>query len=113
MRFLADACVFAPTVARLRAWHHDVRLAQARHDEEVLREAVSGHRCLLTFDLDFGRLAAGMHDGILIVRAKPLTPETVAEILGDNLTRIPPGGTANKLIMMTAAGLRIRETVGE
>ncbi|WNM63381.1 DUF5615 family PIN-like protein [Candidatus Nitrospira neomarina] len=59
-RYLADENFPASIVKLLRTHGHDVLYAAesliAASDEEVLREAVTQSRVLLTFDRDFGEL---------------------------------------------------------
>jgi hypothetical protein len=60
VRWLADECVDAGSVARLRAAGHDVlyiaEVAEGSSDAEVLRRAQAETRLLLTEDKGFGDL---------------------------------------------------------
>jgi predicted nuclease of predicted toxin-antitoxin system len=60
VRWLADECVDAGLVARLRGAGHDVlymaEVAPAQSDNEVLARAQHDNRLLLTEDKDFGDL---------------------------------------------------------
>lgn len=60
MRWLADECVAALLVERLREGGHDVLYAAEQHagatDPEILRFAGDERRMLLTEDKDFGEL---------------------------------------------------------
>ena len=60
MRWLADECVDAGLIARLRAARHDVfyiaEIASGARDAEVMRLALAESRVLLTEDKDFGEL---------------------------------------------------------
>ena len=63
MRFLVDACVDIRIAEWLRGQGHDsVHLSeqglQRLADDEIFRKAVAEDRCVLTFDLDFGEVAA-------------------------------------------------------
>jgi predicted nuclease of predicted toxin-antitoxin system len=63
MRFLVDACVDIRVAEWLRGQGHDsVHLGeqglQRLADDEIFRKAVAEDRCVLTFDLDFGEVAA-------------------------------------------------------
>lgn len=78
MRWLADECVSAPLVQRLREAGHDVTyMAEAGPgtlDADVLRRANAEDRVLLTEDKDFGdlvfrsRMAA---PGVVLLRLDP------------------------------------------
>jgi predicted nuclease of predicted toxin-antitoxin system len=74
MRFLVDACVDVRVSEWLRGQGHDaVHLSeqglQRLTDSEISRKAVAEGRCILTFDLDFGEIAAlsGETKGSVIV----------------------------------------------
>lgn len=74
MRFLVDACVDVRVGDWLRRQGHDaVHLSeqelQRSTDGEIFRKAVTERRCVLTFDLDFGEIAAlsGATKGSVIV----------------------------------------------
>jgi len=74
MRFLVDACVDVRVAEWLRGQGHDaVHLReqglQRLADGEIFRKAVAENRCVLTFDLDFGEIAAlaGETRGSIIV----------------------------------------------
>lgn len=60
MRWLADECIAAPLVARLRAAGHDVlyvaEAAPGLSDADVIALALKDVRLLLTEDKDFGDL---------------------------------------------------------
>src|SRR5437773_12481752 len=74
MRFLVDACVDVRVSEWLRGQGHDaVHLSeqglQRLNDGEISRKAAAEGRCVLTFDLDFGEIAAlsGQTKGSVIV----------------------------------------------
>jgi predicted nuclease of predicted toxin-antitoxin system len=74
MRFLVDACVDVRVSEWLRRQGHDaVHLSEQKlqrlTDGEISRKAVAERRCVLTFDLDFGEIAAlsGETKGSVIV----------------------------------------------
>ncbi|MBI5763189.1 MAG: DUF5615 family PIN-like protein [Planctomycetes bacterium] len=58
MRLLTDENVDAPLVRWLRGLGHDVASVQedasGASDLEIANQAVTGNRCLITFDRDFG-----------------------------------------------------------
>lgn len=78
MRWLADECVDASLVRRLRAAGHDVlyvaELGAGAIDAEVLQRANEEDRLLLTEDKDFGELVFRSRQrahGIILVRIAP------------------------------------------
>ena len=76
MRFLVDACVDIRVAEWLRTQKHDaVHLLEHElgrmPDAEIFRKAVAEDRCVLTFDLDFGEIAAltgGPKGSVIIFR---------------------------------------------
>ena len=78
MRWLADECVDAVLVRRLRDAGHDVayvpEFASGMTDAEVLRRAYDEDRLLLTEDKDFGELVFRRHmpaPGLVLLRVDP------------------------------------------
>jgi predicted nuclease of predicted toxin-antitoxin system len=72
MRLLLDSCLCAAAVGDLRALKHDVvwvaEWPRDPGDEEILNQANSEKRVLVTLDKDFGELAVvfgNPHQGIL------------------------------------------------
>ena len=75
MKFIADEGVDAPIVFALRNNGHDViyilEISPGKPDEEILIEANSQNRVLLTQDKDFGELVFRLnqiHTGIVLIR---------------------------------------------
>jgi predicted nuclease of predicted toxin-antitoxin system len=75
VRWLADECVSARLVARLRESGADVlyvtEFAPGTHDREIVGRASSGDRLLLTDDKDFGELIVRQRlpvPGIVLMR---------------------------------------------
>jgi predicted nuclease of predicted toxin-antitoxin system len=75
VRLLADECVDAAIVARLRLGGHDVMyvagLTPGVTDDEVLKQANADERILVTADTDFGELVFRLRRvafGVLLVR---------------------------------------------
>lgn len=75
MKFLADECCDADTIASLRADGHDVlyimEFKPGAFDQEVLKKAFDEGRILLTEDKDFGELVFHMKKlakGIVLLR---------------------------------------------
>ena len=78
MRWLADECVDAGLVSRLRGAGHDVsymaEMSSGASDADVLRQAESETRLLLTEDKGFGDLVFRLRlpvPGILLLRVDP------------------------------------------
>jgi predicted nuclease of predicted toxin-antitoxin system len=78
VRWLADECVDAALVARLRADGHDViymaEIVPAASDAEVMARALRDNRLLLTEDKDFGDLVfrqGRQAPGIVLLRVDP------------------------------------------
>jgi predicted nuclease of predicted toxin-antitoxin system len=78
VRWLADECVAAPLVARLREAGHDVaymaEIAPATADPDVLARSHDDGRLLLTEDKDFGELVVRWNrpvPGLVLLRIDP------------------------------------------
>jgi predicted nuclease of predicted toxin-antitoxin system len=78
VRWLADECVDAALVTRLRTAGHDAfyiaDIASGATDGEVLRRASDDGRLLLTEDKDFGELVFRMKmtvPGLVLLRVTP------------------------------------------
>ena len=78
MRWLADECVDAPLVERLRAAGHDVVYVAESDagatDVEIIRRAHDEGRVLLTEDKDFGELVfrrSQLVPGLVLLRIEP------------------------------------------
>ena len=78
MRWLADECVDAALVHRLRGAGHDViyaaEVASGATDAQILRRANDEDRLLLTEDKDFGEFIFRLHmtvPGLLLLRVAP------------------------------------------
>lgn len=86
MRFLADENVPARSVDLLRLEGLDILHILSKGagltDREVLDEAESQRRILITFDRDFGELVSrrgAKAKGIILLRFAPKSPEQVAQ----------------------------------
>ena len=78
MRWLADECIDAGLVTRLRGAGHNViymaETAAGATDTEVIRRARDEARLLLTEDKDFGELVFRSHEavsGLVLMRINP------------------------------------------
>ncbi len=81
MRWLADECVAAPLVARLRETGHDVlyiaEVAAGMSDADIIARARNEKRLLLTDDKDFGDLVFRWGQavpGLVLLRVDPEIP---------------------------------------
>jgi predicted nuclease of predicted toxin-antitoxin system len=88
MKFLADECVDAPIVARLREYGHTIvyvaEMAQGVSDDEVLDLANDGLMLLMTGDKDFGELVFRLQrvaEGVVLIRITGLSNERKADIV--------------------------------
>ncbi len=89
MRFLADMGVSAKVVSWLREHGHDATHLrdeglQRLPDREIFGKAVAENRVILTFDLDFGEIAAlseGEKCSIIVFRLRNTrTPHVIARL---------------------------------
>lgn len=100
MNLLADECVAAEIVARLRADGHVVETvgdaAAGIDDEEVLSRAAGSGRVLVTADKDFGELVYRLgraHAGVVLLRLAGLSgaerADLVSDVLRDRSSELP------------------------
>ena len=95
MRLLADENIPLETIRALRGTGHDVFSAsestQGASDDAHIARAIQEDRLILTFDLDFGQLAATASPkpvaGVLLLRLEPQNPEEVTTLLQTLLAR--------------------------
>ena len=114
MRFLVDESTGAAVVEYLRGLGHDVfavaEVLPQADDVDVLAQAASEERVLITNDKDFGELvfrSGQAHHGVVLFRLRDESPanrvrmlRTVLEQHADRL--------ANRFIVATERGVRIR-----
>lgn len=88
MNLLADECVPAEVVARLRADGHAVEAAgdtaPGAADDDVLARAAGAGRVLVTADKDFGELVYRLgraHAGVVLLRLAGMPPDDRAEVV--------------------------------
>lgn len=88
MNLLADECVSAEVVARLRADGHAVEAAgdatPGAADDDVLARAAGSGRVLVTADKDFGELVYRLgraHAGVVLLRLAGMPSADRAEIV--------------------------------
>lgn len=88
MRILANENFPGQAVEALRSRGHDVVWVRTdlpgRSDQDIIAQAVSEDRVLVTFDKDFGELAfrAGLSasSGVVLFRISPASPSRVAQL---------------------------------
>jgi len=90
MNLLADECVAAEVVARLRADGHTVEAAgdnaPGAADDDVLTRAVNAGQILLTADKDFGELVYRLrrvHAGVVLLRLSGMVAADRAELVSE------------------------------
>jgi predicted nuclease of predicted toxin-antitoxin system len=116
MRFLADMGVDQRVVAWLRETGHDaVHLRdeglQRLDDEAIFAKAVAERRVVLTFDLDFGEVAAlarGRPASVILFRLPDARHVRVIERLRAVLTASADALVAGAVIVVEPARHRIR-----
>jgi len=95
MRLLADENIPLEAIRALRDAGHDVfsasESARGVSDDAHIARAIEEDRLILTFDLDFGQLAATASPkpaaGVLLLRLEPQNPEEVTTLLQALLAR--------------------------
>jgi predicted nuclease of predicted toxin-antitoxin system len=115
MRLLADENIPLDTVRALRAAGHDVfsaaESASGAPDEELLLRANDEERLVITFDRDFGELAARHRKraagGILLIRFAPKDAAEVTTMLTSLLVQ-PELKWANRISVVDRLHLRQR-----
>lgn len=98
MRWLADECVAAPLVARLRETGDNVvyiaEIAKRSPDSEVIAMAQEQERLLLTDDKDFGELVFRRWQvvpGLVLIRVDPANHELMWQRLQGAVERFGAG----------------------
>jgi predicted nuclease of predicted toxin-antitoxin system len=95
IRLLADENIPLETIRALRSDGHDVfsasESAQGASDNAHIARAIEEDRLILTFDLDFGLLAATAFPkptaGVLLLRLAPQNPDEVTTLVQALLAR--------------------------
>jgi predicted nuclease of predicted toxin-antitoxin system len=118
MNFLADECVDAPIVTRLRNDGHTIvyvaEMAKGISDDEVLDLANSGVMLLMTGDKDFGELVFRLQrvaEGVVLIRLSGLSntkkAEIVAKAIDEHGSELPGCFT-----VIESSSVRIRKRFG-
>jgi predicted nuclease of predicted toxin-antitoxin system len=116
MRFLADMGVSLGVVAWLREKGFDtVHLREeglkTLPDDQVFRKAISEGRAVLTFDLDFGEIAAlcgGEGAGVILFRLKNTRTPHVIERLAVALNLLDTEFQQGAVVTVEDSRIRIR-----
>ena len=114
MRFLANENVPAAAVSAIAAGGHDITwirtVSPGASDSEVLARAVREQRILLTFDKDFGELAARSplpHGcGVVLMRVPMPRPDNVGQRLAELITE--RNDWADHFSVITPGRIRMR-----
>lgn len=118
MNLLADECVAAEIVARLRADGHAVEAAgdaaRGAADDDVLARAAASGQVLVTADKDFGELVYRLgraHAGVVLLRLAGMPGEDRAEavsvVFRDRAAELPGSFT-----VIDSESVRIRRPPG-
>ncbi len=113
MRFLADENVSRLVVERLRAAGFDVASVRETRpgasDKDVLDEADSGDRVLITEDRDFGEVVARQRlkvRGIILLELDRLPSAAEAELVAE-IVRIHASKLTGNLLVVEPARVRV------
>ena len=123
MNLLADECVPAEVVARLRADGHVVETAgddaPGAPDDDVLARAAGSGRVLVTADKDFGELVYRLgraHAGVVLLRLAGVPPEeraeTVSAVFRDRVSELPGNFTVVEREAVRVRRLRVAAEPG-
>jgi len=116
MRLFCDQNIMRETVGFLRQLGHDVVSTrevdlQDAVDSEILAFAVREERILLTHNSDFGDLRLfppGTHSGIIRLRIKDQTADSLHPVLERSLDRLKDKQLDGKLVTVKPDSIRIR-----
>lgn len=117
MRFLCDMCVSLKVVDWLRRQGHDsVHLRdeglQRLPNGEVFTKAIAEDRIVVTFDLDFGELAAmagGRVASVIVFRLRNARADHVIERLSAALEQSVASLQEGTIVVVEESRLRIRQ----
>ena len=116
MKFLADMGISRRVAERLRIAGHDVvhlrdRGLQRAPDGEVFRHAAAERRIVLTFDLDFGEIAArcaGPWASVIVFRLADSSSGHVSARLEATLARTAAALEAGSVVVIEEGRCRVR-----
>jgi predicted nuclease of predicted toxin-antitoxin system len=116
VRFLADMGVSLRVTEHLRGAGHDVvhlrdEGLQRLPDDEIFAKAIAERRIVLTFDLDFGEIAARCTDtwtSVIVFRLANATSPHVIQRLEDTLPRLGEALEKDAVVVIEESRVRIR-----
>ncbi len=116
MRFLADMGVSRRVTEHLRHSGHDVlhlrdEKLQRLPDDEIFAKAIAESRVILTFDLDFGEIAARCTDSwtsVVVFRLANATSPHVIDRLAATLPRLGDALDTGAVVVVEESRVRIR-----
>jgi predicted nuclease of predicted toxin-antitoxin system len=116
VKFLVDVCVSHRVVEYLRESGHDVCLARdsdpMADDEEILRNASSMGRVLITNDKDFGRfIFLHSHPHVGLVRIPNARGAELVDIMRQVLAGHSEDLLSGAIVTATLKRIRVRKTV--
>ncbi len=116
MRFLADQDVWAVSVRFLREHGHDVVTASelklsTSQDEDLLKQAKTLNRIMITRDRDYGGLVFVKYSGrgVIYLRISPATISSVHNQLLSLLTSYSETELKNAFVVVEPARFRFRK----
>ena len=116
MKFFTDECVWQATIDFLRSQGHDVITTndaglRETEDELLLKYAVSKKRIFITRDMHFSNILVyppSMHLGLIVLKIKPHTAESVHRILKIALSKFDQEKIQQTLIIIDQKKFRVR-----
>lgn len=116
MRFLLDMCVAVRVAGWLREQGHEAlhlrdQGLQRLPNGEIFTKAISEHRVILTFDLDFGEIAAlarGRKASVIVFRLHNTRTEHVLERLAPVLAECSSALEKGAVVVIEESRHRIR-----
>jgi predicted nuclease of predicted toxin-antitoxin system len=118
VRFLLDMNLSPVLAARLRQQGHDALHAMDAGygdlpDGEIFRRAAQDHRIVITFDLDFGNIAAATGDpatSVILLRLKLTRPSYLWDRLQVAIGQTGDAFQAGVIVLVEDARIRVRRT---
>jgi predicted nuclease of predicted toxin-antitoxin system len=116
VRFLADMGVSLHVTEHLRGAGHDIAHLrdeglQRLPDDEIFAKAIAERRIVLTFDLDFGEIAARCTDtwtSVIVFRLANATSPHVIQRLDATLPRLGEALEKDAVVVIEESRVRIR-----
>ncbi|MFF5216442.1 DUF5615 family PIN-like protein [Micromonospora sp. NPDC000442] len=116
MRFLIDECLSVRVASLLVVAGHDAvhvveRGLGGTPDEDILRQAVTEERVLISADTDFGEILARARQeipSVILFRRTDRAPDHLAAVLLANLDLIEDDLAKGAFVVLTDERIRIR-----